>query len=251
MGRVFCGWLSPMIINGGRTTLKHTKVPTMMTTFGGKKFIFYNLEYWKHLLVRHQLDVMQIEKNVCESIYGTLLHIPRKNKDGLKSRNYLVEMGIRDELAPTLKKNKRTFLPAACYTFSRDEKTRFCKVLKSIKVPTGYSLNIKNLVLIKDLKLQGLKSYDYHVLMQKLLPISIRCVLPKHAKEAVIRLCFFFNLLCSNVVDLSTLDKFQVEHIVTLCLLEKYFSPYFFDIMVHLTVHLVNEFRLCGPVYLR
>ena len=66
----------------------------MMTAFGGKKSIFYNLEYWKHLLVRHQLDVMYIEKNVCESIYGTLLHIPRKTKDGLKSRNDLVEMGI-------------------------------------------------------------------------------------------------------------------------------------------------------------
>ena len=68
-----------------------------------EKSISYNLEYLKHLLVRHQLDVMHIEKNVCESIYGTLLHIPGKTKDGLKSRNDLVEMGIRDELAPTLK----------------------------------------------------------------------------------------------------------------------------------------------------
>ena len=40
----------------------------MMTAYGGKK-MFYNLEYWKHLHVRHQLDVMHIEKNVCESIY--------------------------------------------------------------------------------------------------------------------------------------------------------------------------------------
>lgn len=60
---------------------------------------------------------------------------------------------------------------------------------------------------MKDLKLQGLKSYDCHVLMQQLLPIAIRCVLLKHVKEAVIRLCFFFNLLCSNVVDVKTLDK--------------------------------------------
>ena len=50
----------------------------------------------------HQLDAMHIEKNVCESIYGTLLHIPGKTKDGLKSRNDLVDMKIRDELAPTL-----------------------------------------------------------------------------------------------------------------------------------------------------
>ncbi|KAL6579112.1 hypothetical protein OROMI_009328 [Orobanche minor] len=30
-----------------------------------------------------------------------------------------------------------------------------------------------------------------------------------------------------------------------------YFPPSFFDIMVHLTVHLVREIRFCGPVYLR
>ena len=35
-----------------------------------KKSIFFDLEYWKYLLVRHLLDVMHIEKNVCENIYG-------------------------------------------------------------------------------------------------------------------------------------------------------------------------------------
>ena len=36
-----------------------------------------------------------------------------------------------------------------------------------------------------------------------------------------------------------------------MCLLEKYFPPSFFDIMIHLTVHLVKEVRLCEPIYLR
>ena len=161
-----------------------------------------------------------------------------------KSRNDLEDMKIRDELAPTLKKNKRTFLPTTCYTLTRDGKTGFCKALTSIKVPAGYSSNIRNLVLIKDLKLQGLKSHDYHVLMQKLILIAIRCVLPKHVKGALIRLCCFFNSLCSNVVDMTTLDKLPADHVMTLCLLEKYFPPSFFDIMVHVTLHLVNEFRL-------
>ena len=34
-------------------------------------------------------------------------------------------------------------------------------------------------------------------------------------------------------------------------MLEKYFLPAFFDIMIHLPVHLVREVKLCGPVYLR
>ena len=42
-----------------------------------------------------------------------------------------------------------------------------------------------------------------------------------------------------------------MDLIVTLCLPEKCFPPSFFNIMVHLTVHLVNKVRLCGQVYLR
>ena len=38
---------------------------------------------------------------------------------------------------------------------------------------------------------------------------------------------------------------------VTLCHLEMYFPPTFFDIMPHLMVHLVREIKMCGPVFLR
>ena len=47
---------------------------------------------------------------------------------------------------------------------------------------------------------------------------------------------------------MSRLNDLQQEIVVILCLLEKYFPPSFFDIMIHLIVHLVREVRLCGPV---
>ena len=64
---------------------------------------------------------MHIEKNVCESIVGTLLNIPGKTKDGLNSRLDLIEMGLRAELAPKVRL-KRTYLPPAFYTLSIMEK---------------------------------------------------------------------------------------------------------------------------------
>ena len=70
---------------------------------------------------------MHIEKNVCESIVGTLLNIPGKTKDGLNSRLDLIEMCLRAELAPKVGL-KRTYLPPACYTLSRMEKRHYCKV---------------------------------------------------------------------------------------------------------------------------
>ncbi|CAL9005354.1 unnamed protein product, partial [Prunus brigantina] len=182
-----------------------------------KKSIFFDLEYWKYLPVRHALDVMHIEKNVCDSIICTLLEIPGKNKDGIAARLDLLNMGVKTDLQPEYGE-RRTRLPPGPWNLSRAEKREVCNSFYGMKVPEGYSSNIKNL---------------------------------KPARYAITRLCFFFNAICAKTVDVSKLDKLEEDVVVTLCLLEKYFPPSFFDIMVHLVVHLVREVPLCGPVYFR
>ena len=216
-----------------------------------KKSIFWDLPYWKDLQVRHCLDVMHIEKNVCDSLIGTLLNIQGKTKDSIKVRkDMVVEMGIRSQLAPE-QRGTRTYLPPACYTLSKGEKTSLCKCLHGIKVPSGYSANMKKIVSLKDLKLLGMKSHDCHVLMTQMLPVAIRGILPDNVRHTVMKLCFFFNAINAKIVDPDTLDDLQAEVIETLCQLEMYFPPSFFDIMVHLIVHLVHEIKACGPVFLR
>ncbi|XP_076941291.1 uncharacterized protein LOC143610795 [Bidens hawaiensis] len=54
-----------------------------------------------------------------------------------------------------------------------------------------------------------------------------------------------------KVIDVEQLDKWEKDIYVTLCELEMYFPPSFFDIMVHLIAHIVQEIKACGPVYLR
>jgi len=143
-----------------------------------KRSIFFYLPYWCKLDVKHCLDVMHIQKNVCDSLIGTLLNIKGKTKDGVNARLDLIKMNIREELAPR-EVGKRTYLLATCYTLLKKEKTSFCECLKGVKVPQGYSSNVKSLVSMNDLKLIGLKSHDCHVLMQQLLPMAIRGILPK------------------------------------------------------------------------
>jgi hypothetical protein len=46
-----------------------------------KQSIFWEIPYWKHLDVCHSIDVMQVEKNVCESLLGTLLNMDGKTRD--------------------------------------------------------------------------------------------------------------------------------------------------------------------------
>ncbi|KAL0557314.1 hypothetical protein IC582_005842 [Cucumis melo] len=140
---------------------------------------------------------MHIEKNVCMNIVGKFLDIPSKSKDEMNSRLDLMEMNIRPELALMVIGN-RTYIPAACYTLSREKKYRFCKTLSEIKVPEGYSSNIRSLVSLDDLKLNGLKSHDCHILMQQLLPTTICSILVKNVRYTISRLCFFFNAICAR-----------------------------------------------------
>ncbi|KAI5343870.1 hypothetical protein L3X38_011746 [Prunus dulcis] len=184
------------------------------------------------------------------SIIDTLLEIPGKNKDGIAARLDLLNMGVKTDLQLEYGE-RRTRLPPGPWNLSRAEKREVCNSFYGMKVPEGYSSNIKNLVSLQDSRLLGLKSHDCHTLMQQLLPVAIRSVLEKPARYAITRLCFFFNAICAKTVDVSKLDKLEEDVVVTLCLLEKYFPPSFFDIMVHLVVHLVREVRLCGPVYFK
>jgi hypothetical protein len=43
--------------------------------------MFWKLPYWKDLHVHHSIDVMHVEKNVCESLLGTLLNTDEKTND--------------------------------------------------------------------------------------------------------------------------------------------------------------------------
>jgi len=133
---------------------------------------------------------------------------------------------------------------------STTENRSFCQCLQSVKVPQGYSSNIKSLVALNDLKLVGLKSHDCHVLMQQLLALAIQGILPDKVRVVITRLCFLFNGICSKVINPQQLDDLENEVVIVLCQLEMYFPPSFFDIMVHIIVHLVREIRLCGPIYL-
>ncbi|XP_052152536.1 uncharacterized protein LOC127770769 [Oryza glaberrima] len=91
-----------------------------------KHSIFFKyLDYWNDLEIRHAIDVMHLEKNVFDSTIGTLLDIPSKTKDGLKSRNDLVDLAIRHDLHPVVLPNGKTEIPPACYSLTLEEKKAF------------------------------------------------------------------------------------------------------------------------------
>ncbi|XP_043816100.1 uncharacterized protein LOC122724634 [Manihot esculenta] len=51
-----------------------------------KKSIFWELLYWQSNLLRHNLNVMHIEKNVFDNIFYTVMDVNGKSKDNIKAK---------------------------------------------------------------------------------------------------------------------------------------------------------------------
>ncbi|XP_026445460.1 uncharacterized protein LOC113346086 [Papaver somniferum] len=212
-----------------------------------KKSIFYELPYWQSHKIKHKIDVMHTEKNICDNIVGTLLNLDKKNKDTEKARLDLADMRIRKELH--LKPRRDKFIkPPACYVIKPEDRKKFCQFLKSVKFPDGYASNISRNSHVNDGKVSVLKSHDCHVLLQRLLPVAIRPYLRRDVCAPLIELCNFFHDLCAKTLSVSHLDELEKRIPLILCKLERIFHPDFFDVMVHLAVHLPREAKLVGPV---
>ncbi|XP_016676286.1 uncharacterized protein [Gossypium hirsutum] len=176
-----------------------------------------NFEELRYNLLRHNLDVMHIEKNVCDNIVGTLLNLSRGGKDNI----------------------------------SRHARTYKIWASENLKVLDGYASNISRCVNLKEHKLSNLKSHDGHILMQDLLPICLRGVVEKKVLSVITNLSDFFKRLCAKSLDPQEVDQLQVQVVLTLCETEKIFPPSFFTIMTHLIIHLPMEAKLGGPVQYR
>jgi hypothetical protein len=156
-------------------------------------------------------------------------------------------MGIHKELH--LQTNgTTTMMPVAAYTLTRDEKNRLCEWLKCVKFPYGYVSNIGRCVNKHLDRISGIKSYDCHAFLQRLLPITIREKLTPEIETTVIEMGNFFKQLYSRTLKVDILKQMKVDIFVILCKIEQIFPPAFFDVMVHLAIHLPREAELGGPV---
>ncbi|XP_010424636.1 PREDICTED: uncharacterized protein LOC104709773 [Camelina sativa] len=81
---------------GGKRDRSH--VGRSSTQQWKKRSIFFVLPYWEFIMLRHNLDVMHIDKNVFDNLRYTLLDDKEKSKDNLSARKDLRELGIRSDL---------------------------------------------------------------------------------------------------------------------------------------------------------
>ena len=145
-------------------------------------------------MVRRNIDVMHTKKNVTEHLISTIMGHKDKSKDGINARKDLKNMGIKQKLwvSEDPERNK-VIIPDATFTLSKDERLRFCTILKSLKVPSKFSSNFNNNVNINPPELTNMKSHDYHIIMQQLLSVLLQHSYPQHKdlRNAVHRISLF------------------------------------------------------------
>ena len=110
-----------------------------------------------------------------------------------------------------------TLLPTTSYVMTKSEKTMFIKTIRELKTPSNYVGQLSKKI-AADGELRGLKSHDYHILMQQIMPLCLQTLLPKEVRVAIIRICRVFTRLCAKFVDLSTMDELLEETTTTMCM---------------------------------
>ncbi|KAI5338830.1 hypothetical protein L3X38_018102 [Prunus dulcis] len=97
------------------------------------KPMLFELPYWSKLKLRHNLDVMHVEKNVFDTLVGTILDIEGKTKDTIKARLDLERMGIRRGLWMNRDSDKAR-RDLAFFSMKPNDKNRVSKVCIICKV---------------------------------------------------------------------------------------------------------------------
>jgi hypothetical protein len=192
----------------------------------------------------HNIDIMHQECNIVESIISTCMDITGKIKDNFKARIDITHVCNR----PSLELDERGGKPRAPFCLKVKDRKEVMRWMKRLKFPDGYAAGLKRCVNVKAGKIHGLKSHDYHIIMERLLPIMLHGYLD----EVLAKLSYFYRQLCAKEIKKDMMKKLEKEISVLICkLYKKIFPPGWFNSMQHLLVHIPYEAKVDGPVRYR
>jgi hypothetical protein len=123
--------------------------------------------------------------------------------------------------------------------------------MKRLKFPDGYAASLRRSVNMTTGKLNGLKSHDYHIIMERLMHVIFRSYFDDDIWMVLAELSYFYRQLCAKEIVVEMMQKLEKEIPVLLCKMKKKFPPRFFNPMQHLLIHLPYEAKVGGPIQYR
>jgi hypothetical protein len=174
-----------------------------------------------------------------------------QTKDNIKARRDLVE--LCNHLHLELRQNPSGYesRPRAPYYLMLKELKEIFQWLKNLKFLDHYAANIKRVVNLDTGKLVGLKSHDYHILIERLVSVMFCGYFSPDLWKMLAELSYFYRQICAKEISKKLMRRFEKKIIVLVCKMEKVFPPRFMNCMQYLLVHLPWEVLVGGPVQFR
>jgi hypothetical protein len=166
-----------------------------------------------------------------------------KTKDNHKERKDLALLYNR----PSLELKSSSGKPCTPFCLKPKERKEILIWLKILKFPDGYAAGFRRVVNLESEKLSGVKSHDYHILMERFLPVIFCRYLDDDVWTALAELSHFYRQLCAKEIRKEMMEKLEEEISALICKLEKIFPLGWFNPMQHLLIHLPYEAKLGGP----
>jgi hypothetical protein len=94
--------------------------------------------------------------------------------------------------------------------------------------------NIKQAVNVGTGKLNGLKSHDYHILIERLMSVIFRGYFKADLWKMFVELSYIYRHICAKQVSKAMMQRLEEEITVLVCKMEKVFSPSWFNAMQHI-----------------
>ena len=121
----------------------------------------------------------------------------------------------------------------ASFKLEKNTQLLVYKWLKSLRFPGGHASNISRLVNMEGCRLYGMKSHDWHVFIQTLIPLAYLDFLPKGIWDALTKISHFFRDICFSKLNIDHIESLETNIVETICKLEMIFLPLFLDSIEH------------------
>jgi hypothetical protein len=167
--------------------------------------------YAKALILHHNIDLMHQEWNVAESIMSMCLDVTGFMKDNLNARKDLVALCDRPSMdaKPNARGNlKRPKAPCYLKPTERKEVLRWLKILKFLDC---YAANIKWAVNVGTGKLNGLKSHDYHIFIERHMSVMFRGYFKADLWKMFAELSYFYRQICAKQVSKAMMQRLEKD----------------------------------------
>jgi len=165
-----------------------------------------------------------------------------KSKDNPKARVDLAELCDRPHQEMRAPRGGKTWKrPKVDFGLTPRQRREVLQWIQTLMFPDGYAANLRRGVNLTTLRVNGMKSHDYHIWIERLLPTMVRGFVPEHIWTVLAELSYFFRQLCAKELSRTVIADLEKVAPVLLCKLEKIFPPGFFNPMQHLILHLPYE----------